>query len=138
MRGEDPVLIHEEEKTCERERRNISKLFKRAKSNPEAVAEFEKEKKDFFEKHKDKQGQIEAVYLTAGNKYRVTLVDISGVENWLQPSVAPRAEKLRSILLVPCGKHCKLSDMDLGTGQWIRDVKYDRSDGTTEHFKKGE
>ena len=79
-----------------------------------------------------------AAYSSAGDKYRLTLINMSGVENWFDPSEAPKSAKKRSILLVPCATHCRVSDMDLENGTWLRDVTYERSDGETERFRQGQ
>ena len=98
------------------------------------------EKQKFFEGegHEQYKGQVEACYSSAGDKYRLTLINVSGVEHWFDPSLSPKPSKKRSILLVPCSRHCRVSDIDLESGQWIRDVEYDKNDGTREVFKQGE
>ena len=68
----------------------------------------------------------------------MTLINISAVEGWFDPSRQPKSAKKRSVLLVPCARHCKISDMNLEQGTWLRDVTYERSDGETEHFRAGE
>ncbi len=142
LRGEDKVLVHEDEKTHEAERKRMVRASKKVdKSNREQVEEFEKQKQAFFdscEQNEDVRGQVESCYSSAGDKYRLTLINISGVEGWFEPNESPRASKKRSILLVPCARHCRVSDMDLETGQWLRDVQYEKSDGEQEHFKQGE
>ena len=41
-------------------------------------------------------------------------------------------------MLVPSRWQCKLSDMDLESGTWLRDVTYETSQGETKKFVKGE
>ena len=60
------------------------------------------------------------------------MVNISGVEHWFDPTRDPVAPKKRSIMLVPSAKHCRLSDMDLEKGTWLRYVKYERTRGPGE------
>ena len=81
---------------------------------------------------------MEQAYSSAGDKYKLTLINISAVEGWFDPSRQPKSAKKRSVLLVPCARHCKISDMNLEQGTWLRDVTYERSDGETEHFRAGE
>ena len=73
--------------------------------------------------------QVDQAYSSAGDKYRLTLINMSAVENWFDPTKEPRSAKKRSVLLVPCARHCRVSDMDLESGTWLRDVTYARSDG---------
>ena len=98
------------------------------------------ERQAFFEhgNNADIEGQVKSVYSSAGDKYRLTLINISGVENWFNPSESPKSVKKRSILLVPCSKHVRLSDMDLESGEWLRDVEVHNQDGTVSSYKKGE
>ena len=77
-------------------------------------------------------------YSSAEDTYRVTIINVSGVEHWFDPSRAPKSAKKRSVLLVPCARHCKLSDISVSGGTWLRDVTYERSDGETQHFREGE
>ena len=77
-------------------------------------------------------------YSSAGDKYRLTLTNNSGIHYWFDPTRSPRSAKKRSILLVPCSRHCRAIDMDLEKGTWRREVLYERSDGETEHFQEGE
>ena len=65
------------------------------------------------------RGEVAAQYCTSGDKYRLTLINASWVENWFDPAEAPRARKGKSILLVPSRWQCKLSDMDLESGTWL-------------------
>ena len=37
-----------------------------------------------------------AAYSSAGDKYRITLIDISGLENWSNPAAAPRSVNRKS------------------------------------------
>ena len=140
LRGEEKVYVHEDEKTSVAFRKRLSKAFKKLdQNNAEEVRDFEAQKEAFFDvDHRDHKGQVDAAYSSAGDKYRITLVNISGVEGWFDASEAPRASKKRSILLVPCAKHCRVSDMDLERGEWLRDVQYERTDGEMQIFKAGE
>ncbi len=42
---------------------------------------------------------------TAGDKYGLTLANISGVQDWLVPSNEPTPLKQKGILIVPCSTH---------------------------------
>ncbi len=78
-----------------------------------------------------------AVYSTAGDKYRLTLINISGVQGWFEPNSLPRPSKKMGILLVPSNCHCNLEDID-EQGRCTRDWHHKCSDGTERHYKKGE
>eukprot|EP00959_Pyramimonas_sp_CCMP1952_P075827 1585066-Pyramimonas_sp.AAC.1 len=67
-----------------------------------------------------------------------TLINISAVEGWFDPSRGPKSAKRRSVPLVPCARHCRVSDMNLEKGTWRRDVTYELGDGETERFRAGE
>ena len=107
-----------------------------AKDDPLLQEALAAEKQAFVEEHGERKGQVDACYSTAGDKYRLTLVNISAVENWFKPSEAPKPVKKKQVLLVFCQQHCKLSDID-GEGMWRRDVTYKTSDGGTQFFKQG-
>ena len=55
----------------------------------------------------DEQGEegLPSMPSSAGDKYRVTLINVSGVEHWFDPRQAPTPSKKKSILLVPCARH---------------------------------
>ena len=94
--------------------RNISNMLVEKISIIERMQSLEKHKKLMIEDNKcaeDSSASLEgpkqdkedkaAAYSSAGDKYRITLVDISGLENWFKPAAAPRSVNRRSILLVP-------------------------------------
>ncbi len=139
LRGEEAVYVSERETTSTAERKRMSKAFKKFnKSSPQEIANFEKQKQAFFDEFGDCQQQVEAAYSTSGDKYRLTLINISGVEGWLDPDESPKPSKKRSVLLVPCRKHCRVSDINFETMTWNKTVEYPRSDGETERFEEGE
>ena len=90
LRGEEKVFVHEEEATSVAFRKRLSQAFKKLdKSDPEKVREFEAEKEAFFSgEHCENKGQVDGAYSSAGDKYRITLVNISGVEGWFDASEA--------------------------------------------------
>ena len=81
------------------------------------------------------RGQCSGQYTTAGDKYRLTLVNLSGVEGWFNPSVEPRGIKKKGVLIVPCSTHCRLEDIS-AEGKWVRDWSHMCSDGTLKHYKQ--
>ena len=92
-------MVHEDEKSSVAARKRLSKAFKKVdKADPEKVAAFEAEKQKFFDENPDFKDQVDVGYSSAGDKYRLTLINIIGVESWIDPSQAPRAAKKRSIL----------------------------------------
>jgi hypothetical protein len=120
-----------------REEAAESTFRKLDKGDPEKVAEFQRMKDEFVAQHPENMPMVEAAYSSAGDKYLVTLINISGVEGWFQPNEAPRPSKQRSILLVPSAKHCRVSDIDIENSVWLRDVEYQTSEGETQRFQKG-
>ena len=55
-----------------------------------------------------------------GDKYRITIVDFPVVDGWFGTS-APRGKLLKSVLIVPCEKHCRLEDIG-PDGKFTREV----------------
>ena len=140
LRGEEKVYLHEFERQGKLSKAQVARLRKKFK---ETLAEedkkaYEAERDKFYESHPDEKQQVDQAYSSAGDKYRLTLINISAVEGWFDPTSAPTSAKKRSVLLVPCSRHCRVSDMNFEDDTWLRDVTYDRSDGTTETFKAGE
>ena len=66
------------------------------------------------------------------------MINISGVEGWLDPTRAPVPRKKKSILLVPCTSHVKVRDIHLEERRWLRDFSYEDSNGETVEFKEGD
>ena len=60
------------------------------------------------------------------------------MRGWFKPSEAPTSYKGKSILLVPSKWHCRVSDIDLETLTWNKDVEYTTSQNEVRRFKKGE
>ena len=90
----------------------------------------------FGAENTDCQPMVEAAYSTAGDKYRLTLINVSGVEKWFKPSESPVPRKKKSILLVPCAKHVKVRDIDTEKGVFKHDEEYKNSLGETVSFKQ--
>ena len=138
LRGENKVLVSEDERRGHEARKRLSKAFKKLeRHDPEQIQQFEEEKAKFFEDHSNQVEQVEASYSSAGDKYRITLINISAVEGWFDPSRDPKSVKGKSILLVPSKWHCRVSDMDIENGVWLRDVEYPTSEGEIRKFEKG-
>ena len=139
MRGEEKVYVSNDEKLSTEARKRLSKLFKMTnKENEQEVAELNKEVEEFYGEYENRQEQVKAAYSSAGDKYRITLINFSSVRNWFKPSEAPTSYKGKSILLVPCKWHCRVSDIDLETLTWNKDVEYTTSQNEVRQFKKGE
>ena len=139
LRGEESIYVSTAETTAASKRKVLAKRFKALdKADPEKVREFEEEAEKFCEAHADMKSQTDAVYSSAGDKYRLTLINMSAVENWFHPTESPTPVKKRTVLLVPSTVHCRLSDMDLEKATWLRNVTYECNDETTRSFKKGD
>ena len=80
---------------------------------------------------------VEQAYSAAGDKYRLSLINISAVKNWFNPDKAPRAAKKKSVLLIPCKKHIKIRDIGLKTRTFKYDIEYQTQGGETFNFEKG-
>ena len=139
LRGEERVFVSNEEKIGTEARKRLSRLFKMTdKNDSEAIAEYQREVDEFVGKYENNQEQVQAAYSSAGDKYRLTLINFSSVKNWFKPSEDPTSFKGKSILLVPCKWHCRVSDIDLETQTWNKDVEYTTSQNEVRQFKKGE
>ena len=60
-----------------------------------------------LEKHKNegpKQDKEDKAAAHSSDKYRTTLIDINGIDMWLNQAAAPRSDKRKTILLVPSGQ----------------------------------
>ena len=136
VRGEERLVFHESELTKRAQRKKMSRNFKKATADHERreaarlAAEAAREDPGF-------KDQSTSTYTTGGDKYRLTLVNISGVEHWWDSSRDPSPVKRKLILLVHASEHCKLSDID-EHGNWVRDWKLKLRSGAEKHFKKGE
>jgi hypothetical protein len=138
LRGEEKVLTSFAEKTSADERKKLSRKAKKVdKSDAAAWAELQREHEIFGQEHPESRPQVQATYSTAGDKYRLTLINVSGVEKWFDPSTSPIPIKRKCVLLVFCQVHAKLQDIS-EDGKWLRDVSYPKSDGTIASFKTGE
>ena len=92
---------------------------------------------EFATENNEFRNSVSGQYTSAGDKYRLTLVNISGVENWFKPGAELRPCKKMLILLVPCSSHCRLEDIDVD-GRWVRYWSHKCSDGSEKHYKKGD
>ena len=139
LRGEERVFVSESERASQAARKRISRAFKKLdKAKPDAVAAFEAMKAAYHTHHEENQPMVEAAYSSAGDKYRLSLINISAVEDWFKPSASPKPVKKKSILLVPSSKHVKIGDIDLETRRFKHDVEYKNNFGDTIKFSKGE
>ena len=103
LRGGERVSISKDEKLGVEARKRISRSFKETNKNvSQAVAECEREVEEFFGDYENRQEQVQAAYSSAGDKYRLTLINFSSVRKWLKPTDVPTSYKGKSILLVPC------------------------------------
>ena len=127
LRGEDQVYISEAERANTEARKRISKAFKRLqKDKAEEVEKFRAMRAEYeAEQSGDFYQMIDQIASSAGDKYRVTLINVSGVEHWFDPSQAPTPSKKKSILLVPCARHIKIRCISLHERTLLRDFSCD-------------
>ena len=109
LRGEERVIACAEElDDAKCLRSNKQKLRgARGEENKQLVQELV----EVSIKNKCYRDEQVAQHTTAGDKYRLTLVNISGVEGGFNPRLQPRPRQKRGILIVPCSSHCKLEDI---------------------------
>ena len=88
LRGEEKVYVCEDEVTSTEARKRLTKAYKKLdKSNLADVEKYEKMRADIEAEHPgNEHPMIDHLATSAGDKYRVTLINISGVENWFDPS----------------------------------------------------
>ena len=134
LRGEERVIACSDELDDHRCLRNLKRKLNgaRGSENKQVLDELV----EVATNNKSFRDEQVAQYTTAGDKYRLTLVNISGVEGWFNPRVQPRPLKKRGILLVPCSSHCRLEDIGKD-GTWLRDWSHKCSDGTEKHYVQG-
>ena len=95
LRGEEQVFVSRTEKLGIEAGKRLSKLFARTnKSDPDEVAKYEREVEEFGLQYEKNQAQVQASYSSAGDKYRLTLVNLSSVRGWFNPSEAPASFKV--------------------------------------------
>ena len=136
LRGEEKVYISERETIYRRDLIKHKRALKRARGQQQkrnATEELRKFAED--PANENIKTQVDAEYTTAGDKCRVTMVTISAVKHWWDPSKDVVCEKPKQLLLVPAQVHCRLKDM--GRDEWIKEVRFERSDGTEFHAEPG-
>ncbi len=100
LRGDERIVVSIEEKHTSLKLKNLKKQFKLAEeqhlkqSINDQLVEFRSENPNF-------RSENAAVYSTAGDKYRLILINTSGVQGWFEPNSLPRPSKKMGILLVP-------------------------------------
>ena len=136
LRGEEQVIASIEETEKAYKLKQLKKNYKKAQTdNTKLAANLDMTM--FGEDNPEFRDQCSAMYTTAGDKYRLTLINISGVEGWFDPEQTPRPVKKQCILLVPSSTHARLEYIDK-EGKWNRDWGYKCSDGSERVFKEGE
>ena len=136
VRGEESLVYHASELAATATRKRQSKVYKAASTDADrqqaaaAMAEEAANNPAF-------KAQCTSSYTSGGDKYRLTLINISAVEQWFDSSSTPLPVKKRLVLLVPCSEHCKLQDIDK-EGKWIRDWSTKTTSGEILLYKKGE
>ena len=137
LRGEEKVFISERETVYNAQLKKLKQTVKNSRgqqSRQEALEHMRKFTED--PANENIKTQADAEYTTAGDKYRVTLVTISVVKNWWDPSKQVEPEKPKQVLIVPAAVHTRLKDM--GRDEWKNEVRFERSDGTEFHAKPGD
>ena len=121
-------------------RKRLAKKYKTLnKASDDEVEKFNMMRAEYeAENQGNYHPMIDQIASSAGDKYRVTLINISGVEHWFDPSQAPKPSKKKSILLVPCTRHIKVRDINLDEREWLRDFSYEDSNGEHVTFKQGD
>ena len=88
LRGEEKVYVSEDEVAGMEARKRLSKAFKKLnKSSPEDVEQYEQMRAEIDAANPNNEHpMISHIATSAGEKYRVTLINISGVEHWFDAS----------------------------------------------------
>jgi len=134
LRGEDKVVASLEETEHYQQLKALKRRWK--KSDREYQSQVARELVSYTEDFPTLRSEVAGQYTTAGDKYRITLVNISSVENWFNPAENPKPMKKRGVLIAPCSTHCRLEDVN-EKGEWLRDWSHKCSDGTVKSYTKG-
>ena len=126
LRGEEKVYYSDAERLSEREGQALKR-----KRDAAALQDFHRQTEN-----QNTKSQVDAVYSSAGDKFRVTQVTISAVKHWFDVDRVPVCHKPRQVLIAPCKEHCRLSDQT-ADGTWAQSVSYENADGTMTFLKKG-
>ena len=136
LRGEEKVLFSSKEKQAIYEKGRLQRCLKKAINQQceqtainqqceQTVKKLQEQLDKLCKEHPNLKEQADAKYSSGGDKYRLTLVTISGVKNWFKHGVEPEPYKPRQGLLVPCNYHCRLDDIS-PEGTWtVKDIKWE-------------
>ena len=99
LRGEEKVYISEDEVASEEARKRLKKAYKKLdKTRAEDIREYERLRTEMENAHRGHEHpMVDHIATSAGDKYRVTLINISAVENWFNPSEPPKPRKKKHI-----------------------------------------
>ena len=88
LRGEEKVYVSEDEVASMEARKRLTKAYKKLnKRNLEDVEQYEQMRAEIEAANPNNEHpMISHIATSAGEKYRVTLINISGVENWFDAS----------------------------------------------------
>ena len=107
LRGEEQVVACLDEVNSTRKLKGLKRKLRKAEAEEQRgearkdIAGFVEENPQFVDKG------AAAMYTSAGDKYRLTLINISTVKNWWKPGATPEPGKPKCILLVPAKTHCR-------------------------------
>ena len=137
LRGEEKVLLSSYELLTSAERHKLSHQVKKAKTAEEKECA-KQALETWCESHKNDKSKplTYSFFSQAGDKHRLTLINISAVEAWFDVEKVPQAHKKVVVLLVHAKETCRAEDID-ENGNWNKDVVYESDEGTVRH-KKGE
>ena len=137
LRGEERVLRGTSELLASEERHKVSKALKAARDKEErAVAEAALKTWQAEHLEDEHRPKTYTFFSQAGDKHRLTLVNISAVEHWGDVEEVPKGHKKVMVLVVFAAETCRAEDID-ENGCWNKDVTYETDEGTVRH-KKGE
>jgi len=120
FQGEDKVLLTEAETQAWAGRRRCSKKV-HAAAFPDEQAARRRELLEHVQTALMDVGQDVAQMCQGGDKYRITIVTFQAVSNWFNPDEDPKGHVLKSVLIVPCSSHVRLSDIDRA-GRWTQEA----------------
>ena len=136
LSGDEQVYVSERETLYKSQLQKLKNSLKKARGGEAREAALTK-LKDFTEDPANKNilRQTEGLFTTAGDKSRMTHVTISAVKHLWDPSKEVVCEKPKQVLIVSARQHAQLKDM--GVDEWLREVRYEKTDGTEFHVDKG-
>ena len=111
FRGEEKVLVTQEEIQKQQVRRQLSK---KVRQSPGLSHEHSALRESLIQHAEELASQTMAMagkMCQGGDKYRITIIDFPAISKWLSQE-EPDSFYLKPVLIVPCTRHVRLDDID--------------------------